>query len=247
MSPTIPRGRRSVSQPALVPIAMAETALMWFRRDLRVRDLPALHAAARAQRTVPVFVFDERLYRTGRFPSPPRTAFMLGCLRELDPALRERGGRLVIRTGRPEAEIPKLARETGASAVHWTADVSPWARRRDERVSDALARLSVRAQPHPGACVVDDPSLIRTRQGKPYTVFSPFARAWLVTRRRDRVPTPPALTLPSNLRAGRLPSPRDLDAEIDGELGFAPGEGAGRGALAAFLRTRLAAYEEGRD
>src|SRR3954454_4234703 len=136
MSPPIPRGGRSVSRPLSVPISMSETELMWFRRDLRLRDLPALHAAARARRTVPVFVFDERLYRTGRFPSAARTAFMLGCLRELDAALRERGGRLVIRTGRPETETPKLARETGASAVHWTADVSPWARRRDERVSD---------------------------------------------------------------------------------------------------------------
>src|SRR3954447_23899135 len=193
---TLPRGRRSLPRTASVPGTMAETELMWFRRDLRVRDLPALHAAASAERTVPVFVFDERLYRTGRFPSAPRTAFMLGCLRELDAALRERGGRLVIRAGRPETEIPKLARETGARAVHWTADASPWSRRRDLRVTDALARLSVRAHPHPGACVVDDPSLIRTRQGKPFTVFSPFARAWLVTRRRDRVPMPRELALP---------------------------------------------------
>jgi deoxyribodipyrimidine photo-lyase len=228
-------------------MSMTETELIWFRRDLRLRDLPALHAAARAERTVPVFVFDERLYRTGRFPSAPRTAFMLGCLHELDAALRERGGRLVIRTGRPETEIPKLARETGARAVHWTADASPWSRRRDQRVHDGLARLSVAAHPHPGACVVDDPSRIRTKQGKPYTVFSPFARAWLVTRRRDLVPMPHALTLPSNLRTGRLPSARDLGAEIDGGLGFTPGEHAGREALAALLRTRLAAYEDGRD
>jgi deoxyribodipyrimidine photo-lyase len=114
-------------------------------------------------------------------------------------------------------------------------------------VHDGLARLSVGAHPHPGACVVDDPSRIRTKQDKPYTVFSPFARAWLVTRRRDLVPMPHALTLPSNLRTGRLPSARDLGAEIDGGLGFTPGEHAGREALAAFLRTRLAAYRNGRD
>ena len=78
---------------------MPDTAVMWFRRDLRVRDLPALAEAARFDRCVPVFVFDERLLTTGRFPSAVRTAFMLGCLGVLDGALRERGGRLVIRHG----------------------------------------------------------------------------------------------------------------------------------------------------
>jgi deoxyribodipyrimidine photo-lyase len=104
---------------------MPETAVMWFRRDLRVRDLPALAAAARFDRTVPVFVFDERLLTKGRFPSAVRTQFMVGCLRELDAALRERGGRLVLRHGRPEQEILTLVEETGAEDVFWTADASP--------------------------------------------------------------------------------------------------------------------------
>ena len=89
---------------------MPSTAVMWFRRDLRVRDLPALADAARADRIVPVFVFDERLLRTGRFPSANRTAFMLGCLRELDSALRDRGAQLVVRHGRPESGDPAAGR-----------------------------------------------------------------------------------------------------------------------------------------
>ena len=226
---------------------MAETALMWFRRDLRVRDLPALAAAARAERVVPVFVFDERLYRTGRFPSPPRTAFMLGCLRELDAALRERGARLVVRHGRPEREIPRLAHAAGARSVHWTADVSPWARRRDQRVVDALAKLSVRAHPHPGACVVDDPAAIRTQQGRPYTVFTPFSRTWLETERRALAVAPTELRLPSRLPVGRLPSPRDLGAELAAPLAFTPGERAGRRAAAPFLRAGLDGYERSHD
>jgi deoxyribodipyrimidine photo-lyase len=58
---------------------MPSIAVMWFRRDLRVRDLPALADAARAERIVPVFVFDYRLLKSGRFPSAIRTTFMLGC------------------------------------------------------------------------------------------------------------------------------------------------------------------------
>ena len=69
-------------RPAVSSV-MGDTSIMWFRRDLRVRDLPALANAARAEHCVPVFVFDDRLLTKGRFPSAPRTAFMLGCLREL--------------------------------------------------------------------------------------------------------------------------------------------------------------------
>src|SRR4051812_3876688 len=145
---------------------------MWFRRDLRLHDLPALAAAARADRVVPLFVLDDRLLARGRFPSSVRTAFMLGCLAELDAGLRERGARLFVRRGRPEHEVPRLAREVGATSVHLTADVSPWARARDGRVAQALNAAGIGVHAAPGAGVVDDPAAIRTRQGHPYTVFS---------------------------------------------------------------------------
>ena len=105
---------------------MPSTALMWFRRDLRVHDLPALAGAAGADRIVPVFVFDDRLLKTGRFPSANRTTFMLGCLRELDAELRDRGAQLVVRHGKPEREIPALARRGRTP----TTSTSPPTRRR---------------------------------------------------------------------------------------------------------------------
>jgi deoxyribodipyrimidine photo-lyase len=226
---------------------MPGTALMWFRRDLRVRDLPALADAARAERIVPVFVFDDRLLRTGRFPSANRTTFMRGCLVELDAALRERGAGLVIRHGRPETEIPALAREVAAADVHFTADASPWARRRDQAVTDALAEDGIRAHASPGGFVVDDPSVIRTGQGRPYTVFSPFARTWGQVERRATVAAPRSLRLPAGIRKGRLPSLAELGVERGPALAFEPGEEAGRKAMAAFLRSRLDAYEDRRD
>ena len=226
---------------------MPSTAVMWFRRDLRVHDLPALANAASADRIVPVFVFDDRLLRTGRFPSANRTAFMLGCLRELDGALRDRGAKLVVRHGRPETEIPALAREVGAGDVHFTADVSPWSRRRDQAVIDALAQDGIRAHAEPGGCVVDDPSLIRTGQGKPYTVFTPFSRAWEGERRREPAPTPRALTMPSDLKTGRLPALADLGVADEPDLPFEPGEKAARKLVAAFLRDPVKDYKDRHD
>src|SRR5215207_11564490 len=156
---------------------MSTTALVWFRRDLRVRDNPVLTAAHReCDRVVPVFVLDPRLLE-GRFPSPNRAWFLHGCLAELRDALRERGADLVIRHGRPEQELPALARECGATALYYAADVSPFAIARDRRVGEAVD-LDVR--PQPGVFVTADVSAVR-----PYSVFTPFHRAWEQLERRE--------------------------------------------------------------
>ncbi len=227
---------------------MARTSIMWFRRDLRVRDLPALVEAARADRLVPLFVFDERLLTTGRFPSGVRTDFMLGCLRVLDRSLRERGSGLVVRHGRPEDVLPELAREVGADEVRWTADVSPWSRERDARVTMALEAVDVAAHAMPGACVVDDPAAIRTKQGKPYTVFTPFSRTWREAERRTEHRAPKELpALPAKLHRGTLPSLEELGLRSDVAGPFEPGEDAARTRLDAFVRHGLDNYADRRD
>jgi deoxyribodipyrimidine photo-lyase len=226
------------------------TALLWYRRDLRIADHPALTRAAREfRRVVPVFVLDDALLR-GRFASGPRTAFMLGCLRALDDALRERGSGLVVRHGRPDRELVALAGELSAEAVLWTSDVAPYARERDTRVTEALRAAGVRALAQGGTYVVDV-SEPRTRAGKPFTVFSPFHRSWRELDRRPVHRSPVQLpALPSELRRGRLPS---LDAlGLDGagvvvEPFREPGEPAARAALAAWLDGPIDRYDERHD
>jgi deoxyribodipyrimidine photo-lyase len=160
---------------------MPSTGLVWFRRDLRVHDHPPLTAAAREHdRVVGVFVLDRRLL-DGRFPSPSRAWFLFECLHELRDALRERGGELVVREGAPEHELPALADELGADAVHFASDVSPFAMARDQRVEQAL---DGRARRHPGHFVADV-GVPRTRDGRPFAVFSPFWRAWQKLPRRS--------------------------------------------------------------
>ena len=210
------------------------TALVWFRRDLRVHDNPALTAAHReCDRVVPVFVLDPRLLE-GRFPSPNRAWFLHGCLAELRDALRERGGELVIREGRPEKELPELAREVGATALYFAADVSPFATARDRRVEEAL---DLEVHRTPGLFVADVGDV------KPYSVFSPFHRAWEQLDRREVHGAPRALNVPSGLTVGRLPaSPRP---EAAGP--FPPGERAARERATAWLAGDLEHYEERHD
>jgi len=221
---------------------------MWFRRDLRTHDLPALAEAARAESILPCFVFDDRLLSRGRFVSSRRTAFMLGCLERLRESLRELGADLVFRRGAPEEVIPDLAAEAGAASVHWTADLSPFARARDARVSRSLAEREVVAVEHPGAYIVDRPEAIRSGQDRPYTVFSPFNRAWQEIERRPAEDRPEKLALAGDPERGELPS-LDVLGLDPGEWddAFEPGEDAARAAAKRFLNDGLAAYEDRRN
>ena len=183
------------------------TALLWLTRDLRLHDHPALAAALEEHdRVVPVFCLDQRLL-DGRHASAPRTRFMLECLADLDRGLRARGSALVVRHGAPERVLPALAREVGASAVHCSADSGPFARRRANGLRAALESAGVRLAAHPGLHAIDDLAGVTTAAGRPYTVFSPFHRAWERMPRRAVVPAPAELhPLPAALDTGTVPS-----------------------------------------
>jgi deoxyribodipyrimidine photo-lyase len=225
------------------------SALVWFRRDLRLHDHPALHAASSAQdgAVVPVFCFDPALLE-GRHRSGPRTQFLLDCLSELDESLRARGSRLVIRIGPPEREIPALAADCGADVVHVTSDVGPFATRRDRRVARALVASGCELVSHPGAFVVDDAGAIRTGAGEPYSVFTPFYRKWSAAPRRAVLRTPREMPpIPSRVRVGRLPSLEELGFRQELSDPMPGGEQAAAARARAFLTGPVHHYERDHD
>ena len=166
---------------------------------------------------------------------------MLGCLRELDAALRERGARLFVRRGRPEDELPRLAREVGASAVHLTADVSPWARARDARVTDALRGVGARSTPPPAAASsTTRRRSARSRAGptrssppSPARGCAPSGAPGPRAGRADAPARPAAGDLPARPTSAWTP-PTCSDPAVE------PGEPPGARRLAGFLRSDLA-------
>jgi deoxyribodipyrimidine photo-lyase len=195
---------------------------------------------------VPVFCFDDRLLH-GRHASGPRTQFMLECLADLDRSLRKRGGGLCVRHGPPERELPRLADEVDATEIHHTYDVSPFDRKRSARVRKALSQKSAELVEHPGLSVVDDVRLIRTTSGGPYTVFSPFFRSWEKQPRREPSPTPRAITMPSGLEMGALPSLNDLGLRQEVDQPLPGGETEGRKRMNRFLRGGIDEYASNHD
>jgi deoxyribodipyrimidine photo-lyase len=222
------------------------TVLLWLRRDLRLHDNPAVHAAlATGEPVVPAFCFDDRLLH-GRHVSGPRTQFLLECLADLDRSLRELGSGLIVRRGRPETELPALARQLDARTVLASSDVSPYAARRDRVVSERLSVAGVQTRFAPGLFAVDEPESIRTADGGPYALFTPFYRSWLSHPRREVLTRPRALPpLPASLAASAVPTLAELDLTQTVPDPVAGGEHAGRTAMTRFLTSQVGDYRQG--
>jgi deoxyribodipyrimidine photo-lyase len=145
---------------------------MWFRRDLRLRDHPALDAAAKAGPVCALFVLDDVLLKVDK---GPRTAYLYRSLRALDEDLRSHGGRLTVRRGRPENVVPRIAKEIGAGEVHISEDFAPYGKARDRRVERALGEVPLIRTGSPYAV---SPGQVVKENGDPFKVFTPFYRAW---------------------------------------------------------------------
>jgi deoxyribodipyrimidine photo-lyase len=224
------------------------TALVWFRRDLRLHDHPALHAARHgATRLVCVFCFDDALLG-GRHASGPRTQFMLQCLHELDEGLRARGSRLFVRHGNPADELATLAEDVHATSLHFSADVGPFARRRQQEVKRGLQERDVQVVAHPGLFTVDGLEPIRTRGGGPYTVFTPFYKNWLTQPRREVLGAPRSLPGPATgTAAGTLPTLASFGLAQELSDPMPGGEAAARARLRRFLAGPVDDYDDGRN
>jgi deoxyribodipyrimidine photo-lyase len=223
------------------------TALVWLRRDLRLSDHAALSAALQAHtRVVPVFVFDPALLT----PLPRddrRVSFIHACLRELQQTLQGWGSDLRVRHADPRQAIPALAAELGAVAVYANRDYEPAAIERDRKVADALTDIGV-IWCESKDQVIFERDEIRTGQGTPFQVFTPYWRQWQarlndfelaehpVSLYRTHFARLPATELPSLSELGFAPAPCDWPA---GETGAA--------ALLADFLPRLANYAQERD
>lgn len=217
-----------------------KTALILFNRDLRLHDNPALAAAARAERTVPLFVLDEHLLGS-RFAAPNRVAFLREALLDLDASLRRVGGRLFVRRGDPVAEAISVARECGAEELHVSADHSAYATARERRLAAACEEERIGFRAHPGTTIAP-PGAATPSGGDHFKVFTPYHRAWSALPLRQRVGPPRRLAVPTRLPAGRIPALEKLTDGAPSPRRAAGGEDEGRRLARTFLRDGLAAY-----
>ena len=155
---------------------------MWFRRDLRLADNPALLSAvsdATDARVVPLFVLDPALWRPA---GPARRAYLAASLTDLG----NRVGGLLLRRGDPVEEVVAVARAARATAVHIAEDFGPYGRQRDHDVEAALARHDI-ALVRTDSPYAVAPGRVVNKNRDAYRMFTPYSRAW----REHGWPAPP--------------------------------------------------------
>lgn len=223
-----------------------KTGIVWFRRDLRLEDHPALFLALQECERVACVYIDTGAndeYTAAR-------AWLRRSLGALGDAIAERGGRLHVLAGDPLSLLPRLADALGCAAVYASRLHEPQADADDARLA-ALLRRDGRVLRRLGGRVLTDSDALLTRSGTPFRVFTPFLRAAREHWRARRLPAPariPALALPPvtefapQVIAAPVPA---WDAGFWAD-GWTPGEHGARQRLTAFL-ARIDGYAQARD
>ena len=188
------------------------TTLLWFRRDLRLADNPALDAAvASGGPVIPVYICDD--VDAGEWSSGGASRWWLhGSLSALSSEIEARGNRLILKTGPAEAVINKLLSETDATSVYWNRRYEPWAMRRDEKIKTALKGKGIEVRSF-NAGLLREPWAVTTQKSEPYKVFTPFWKALRASGEPDQLKPSPQ----------RIPSPNDFAESDDlNSLGLLP-------------------------
>lgn len=218
------------------------SAVMWFRRDLRLGDHPALLEACADGDVLPLFVLDPALWGPA---GDVRLAYLSASLRSLDAQLRaHHGGRtgLSVVRGDPVQQVVRAARAVGATRVHVSADINPYGAGRDVAVEQALADAGLELV-RTGSPYAVAPGRVRNGSGEPYRVYTPFFRAWVEHGWRAPVEAPSGTTW-LRLEDGAVELPaHDLPEGV--EVPEA-GEDAARVQWERFL-DRVERYDDDRD
>ncbi|MBI1188772.1 MAG: deoxyribodipyrimidine photo-lyase [Alphaproteobacteria bacterium] len=226
-------------------------ALVWLRQDLRLGDNLAIKAAIDSGRPLLlVYILDDET--PGRWRMGGASRWWLDrSLRAFTADAERRGGRLILRRGGAEAEIMRLAEETGAAAVYWSRAYEPFATARDTAIKAALKAKGVTAESAPGA-LLHEPWVVKTGQGEPFKVFTPFWRAARTLEARRPAPAPRTLTAwTGKIASDRLDdwalTPTKPNWATGFEAAWRPGEAGAAAALTRFLDAALARYPEDRN
>ncbi|MBN1825551.1 MAG: deoxyribodipyrimidine photo-lyase [Candidatus Eisenbacteria bacterium] len=226
-------------------------SIVWFRRDLRVRDNRALAAAAARGGTVlPVFIWAPE--EEGKWaPGEASRWWLHHSLESLGRSLRSLGAPLVLRRGPSREALLDLAGETGAGAVYWNRLYDPGPAKRDRSIARSLTAAGILAEGFPGALLFE-PEDVRSGSGGPYRVFTPFWNRLLSLPERGAGPDAPNRMIASEKKPRSLPlADLGLLPRVDWAAGlreaWTPGEEGAVARLDRFLREGIGGYDAERN
>ncbi|CAN5393793.1 deoxyribodipyrimidine photo-lyase [soil metagenome] len=228
--------------------ASDKPVILWFRRDLRLADNPALdHAAETGRPIIPVFILDDA--GDGRPWGAASKWWLDRSLRALADSLGERSATLILRRGDSEAVLRGLIEQTGANTIFMNRLFEPDAWSRDADIVHSLKAEDVECRGFNGSLMCT-PGKILNGSGGPYKVFTPFLKTLLTTAE-----APAHTTGPRDLSGAPKLDSDDIDdwalhpTRPDWSTGFdwIPGETGAGATLRDFTARALKSYSIGRD
>ncbi|QCZ95177.1 cryptochrome/photolyase family protein [Salinimonas iocasae] len=223
-------------------------SIMWFKKDLRVKDNPALNAACDAGKIIPVYIFDTDAPE-GRLPGGASQWWLHESLRQLDERLN---GHLQIFKGDAKKIIPELMDAFGTRHIFWNRLYEPWAIRRDKALKKQLEDNDYKVHSFNGS-LLWEPMKIETKSGTPYKVYTPFYKKGCLQAAEPRYPkAPPARITYADVpdkgdgldALGLLP---DINWYSDIQSAWKPGEEGAADRLSTFINDSAQQYNEQRD
>ena len=160
------------------PMTKEKVTIFWFRRDLRLDDNLGLYQALQSGfPVVPIFIFDDAILE--HLPkNDARLGFIYESLASIDFELKKTGNSLLIQKGSPQTVWQSLAESYDVQAVHLNKDYEPYALKRDQAVSELLAKNNIAFHTHKDQVIFEE-SEITKADGLPYTVYTPYKNKWL--------------------------------------------------------------------
>jgi deoxyribodipyrimidine photo-lyase len=225
--------------------------IVWFRRDLRLHDQPALTAACvECDEVMPLFLFDEPLLQSHK-PGSGCVNFMLGCLEELASSLADHGVRLQWYRGNQVEQLVHAAREWKADVVYWNRDYEPEAIRRDRLAQQQLSQVGVTVRTFKDH-VVFEADEVRGVTGGPLRRYSTYRARWWTQWHATTPAIQPIPTALAKKKPALLPIARPLPTAH--ELGYdavqpwiEPGERNAQKRLRWFVDGPIHSYAQDRN
>ncbi len=158
----------------------SKSAFFWHRRDLRIHDNHGLYKALTSGSSViPLFIFDSTILSKLQ-PDDQRVLFIYQQIEKLKKIYASLGSDLIVFHGNPTELLPKLCEEYGIEKIFTNRDYEPNAINRDLHVFETLKSKNIEfigAKDH----VIFEKNEVLKDDGKPYTVFTPYANKWKKT------------------------------------------------------------------
>jgi len=223
-------------------------AIHWFRQDLRLADNPALFAAAKRHKVLPLYILDDITPGKHRMGAASRW-WLHHSLASLNHSL---GGRLNLYRGDPRQVLAEIAERYAIETVYWNRCYEPWRVAHDATITDVLRARGIEVRNFNGS-LLREPQENLKKDGTPYHVFTWFYRKCYSRPWSPRKPLPKPETLETYVDATeRLPLARlDLIPTVRWhqklEAHWSVGEEAALEKVRAFTESGLSGYRKGRD